>query len=130
MIIWEPLIDELKDLWAGVNAYDALRKEDFTLRAALLWTINDFPAYGMLSGWSVKGYNACPTCMDETSSHYLKWGRSSDSTKSGDEVLHDIECSIGVLHSMVNKNKLISGRVLVTPGSVVVTPGSYSYYYW
>ncbi|GJW19327.1 Myb domain protein 62 [Tanacetum coccineum] len=71
----EPLIDELKDLWASVNAYDALRKEDFTLRAALLWTTNDFLTYGMLSGWSVKGYKACPTCMDETSSHYLKWGR-------------------------------------------------------
>ncbi|GJV67162.1 hypothetical protein Tco_1482671 [Tanacetum coccineum] len=40
----EPLINELKDLWAGVNAYDALRKEDFTLHAALLWTINGFSA--------------------------------------------------------------------------------------
>ncbi|GJY66186.1 leucine-rich repeat protein [Tanacetum coccineum] len=71
----QPLIDELNDLWGGINAYDAHRKENFTLRAALLWTINDFPAYGMLSGWSVKGYNACPICMNETSSSYLSHSR-------------------------------------------------------
>ncbi|WVZ58411.1 hypothetical protein U9M48_008687 [Paspalum notatum var. saurae] len=51
----EPLIDELKQLWTvGVEAWDAKAKTNFTLRAVLLWTINDFPAYGMLSGWSTK----------------------------------------------------------------------------
>ncbi|KAI3687023.1 hypothetical protein L1987_80713 [Smallanthus sonchifolius] len=30
------------------------------MRAALLWTINDFPAYGYLSGWGTSGYKACP----------------------------------------------------------------------
>ena len=45
----QPLIDELNE-WVGVRAYDAYKKERFTLRAAILWTINDFPAYGMLSG--------------------------------------------------------------------------------
>ncbi|XP_062093498.1 uncharacterized protein LOC133799500 [Humulus lupulus] len=45
-----PLIDDLKTLWnEGVRAYDAYRKEEFTLRVVLLWTINDFPAYGNLS---------------------------------------------------------------------------------
>ncbi|GJX18101.1 leucine-rich repeat protein [Tanacetum coccineum] len=71
----QPLIDELNDLWGGINAYDVHRKENFTLRAALLWTINDFPAYSMLTGWSVKGYNACPICMNETSSSYLSHSR-------------------------------------------------------
>jgi len=47
----QPLIDELKDLWNnGANTWDAKKKENFTLRAMLLWTINDFPAYAMLSG--------------------------------------------------------------------------------
>nr|GEU77939.1 hypothetical protein [Tanacetum cinerariifolium] len=55
----------------GVEAYDSYKKENFTLCAALLWTINDFPAYSMLSGWTGKGYNACPTCMNEMSSRYL-----------------------------------------------------------
>uniref|UniRef100_A0A9I9ELI6 Uncharacterized protein n=1 Tax=Cucumis melo TaxID=3656 RepID=A0A9I9ELI6_CUCME len=37
----------------------------FNLRSVLLWTINDFPAYGNLSGCCVKGYKACPICGDK-----------------------------------------------------------------
>ncbi|GKF56068.1 ribose 5-phosphate isomerase A [Tanacetum coccineum] len=48
----QPLIKELKLLWAGVDAYDAFSKQHFKLRASLLWTVNDFPAYANLSGWS------------------------------------------------------------------------------
>ena len=71
-----PLIDDLKTLWnEGVRAYDAYLKEEFTLKAVLLWTINDFPAYGNLSGYSVKGYKACPICEENTFSHYLKHSR-------------------------------------------------------
>ncbi|KAL6336240.1 hypothetical protein AAG906_011122 [Vitis piasezkii] len=58
-----PLLDDLKMLWEeGVESYDAHRQELFTLRVVLLWTINDFPAYGNLSGCVVKGYFACPIC--------------------------------------------------------------------
>ncbi|KAI5338322.1 hypothetical protein L3X38_017593 [Prunus dulcis] len=39
-----------------------------------MWTINDFPAYGNLSGCVVKGYKACPICGDDTPSHRLKNG--------------------------------------------------------
>ncbi|KAA0033532.1 uncharacterized protein E6C27_scaffold261G00780 [Cucumis melo var. makuwa] len=39
----------------------------FQLHAALLWAINDFPTYSDLSGWSRKGYWACPICMDDRS---------------------------------------------------------------
>nr|GEV07162.1 putative reverse transcriptase domain-containing protein [Tanacetum cinerariifolium] len=82
-------------LISGFNAFDAVRKEYFTLCVAFLWTINDFSAYGMVSGWSVKCYKACPT-LDI---------REPIAPKSGDEVLHDIDCSIGVSHSFVNKKK-------------------------
>ncbi|KAA0056165.1 uncharacterized protein E6C27_scaffold697G00600 [Cucumis melo var. makuwa] len=34
---------------------------------SLLWTINDFPAYGDLSGWSTKGYQTCSICMSDRS---------------------------------------------------------------
>ncbi|BBG99601.1 hypothetical protein Prudu_009343 [Prunus dulcis] len=69
----EPLIDDLKSLWVGIRGvYDAHNGEYFTLRAALMWTINDFPAYGNLSGCVVKGYKACPICGDDTPSHRLK----------------------------------------------------------
>ncbi|TYK27801.1 gag/pol protein [Cucumis melo var. makuwa] len=51
-----PLIEDLKLSWKnGVECYDAYREEVFNLRSVLLWTINDFPAYGNLSGCCVKG---------------------------------------------------------------------------
>ncbi|XP_042983138.1 uncharacterized protein LOC122312562 [Carya illinoinensis] len=55
-VFLRPLIDELRELWEdGIQTYDAYKGEMFLLRAALLWTINDFPAYANLSGWSTKG---------------------------------------------------------------------------
>ncbi|XP_076912869.1 uncharacterized protein LOC143571294 [Bidens hawaiensis] len=55
-----PLIDDLKTLWdSGVNVYDAYKKEHFQLRAMIFCTINDFPAYGNLPGYKVKGKKAC-----------------------------------------------------------------------
>jgi hypothetical protein len=68
-----PLINELKDLWEfGVRTYDAYKKKYFQLHAAIMWTINDFPAYGDLSGWSTKGYLACPVCNNETPHRKLR----------------------------------------------------------
>ncbi|CAL2227831.1 unnamed protein product [Prunus armeniaca] len=47
-----PLVDELKDLWTnGVRTYDKSTGKMFTLRAAVMWTVNDFPASAMVSGW-------------------------------------------------------------------------------
>ncbi|CAL5322070.1 unnamed protein product [Camellia sinensis] len=71
-VFLRPLIDELKELWeVGVETYDASNGQSFQLRAALLWTINDFPAYGNLSGWSTKGKLACPSCNEDASHQYL-----------------------------------------------------------
>ena len=65
----QPLIAELKELWdVGIQTYDAHCNNTFTLRASLLWTISDFPGYGVLSGWTTKGYLCCPECHYETSS--------------------------------------------------------------
>ncbi|KAA0041231.1 uncharacterized protein E6C27_scaffold128G002010 [Cucumis melo var. makuwa] len=55
-IYLQPLIDELNELWVdGIQTYDSFSASFFQLCAALLWTINDFPAYGDLSGWRTKG---------------------------------------------------------------------------
>lgn len=55
-VFLQPLISELKDLWSiGVESYDIESKTNFKLHAALLWTISDFSAYSMLSGWSTAG---------------------------------------------------------------------------
>jgi hypothetical protein len=70
-----PLILELKELWNnGVKTRDLGTKKNFRLRAILLWTINDFPAYAMLSGWSIKGKFACPYCHKHTEYLCLKHG--------------------------------------------------------
>ncbi|KAL6142214.1 hypothetical protein ACLB2K_060497 [Fragaria x ananassa] len=69
----QPLVEELKMLWnEGVQTYDAFNKEMFRLRAAVLWTINDFPAYVMLSGYNIKGFKACPVCVEDRESVRLK----------------------------------------------------------
>jgi len=60
-ICLRPLIDELAQLLSSLAlTYDISRKQNFVMRAALKWTINDFSAYGMLSGWSTYGKLACP----------------------------------------------------------------------
>ena len=69
----QPLVDDLKELWnERIKTYDASTQHSFKLHAALLWTINDFPAYVNLSGWSTKGKLACPICNENTESSYLK----------------------------------------------------------
>ena len=76
-----PLIEDLKLLWdVGIEAFDAYEQEFFTLKAVLLWTISDFPAYGNLSGCTVKGYFACPICGEETNSQRLKHGKKNSFT--------------------------------------------------
>ena len=68
-----PLIEDLQKLWRdGVRVWDAYGKEQFTLRAMVFCTINDFPAYGNLSGYSTKGAKACPICEDDTQVLRLK----------------------------------------------------------
>ncbi|XP_048622901.1 uncharacterized protein LOC111209011 [Brassica napus] len=75
-IYLQPLIEELQSLWShGAEAYDISRKGNFTMRAALMWTINDFPAYGMMSGWMTHGLLACPYCLDDTKSFWLQHRR-------------------------------------------------------
>ncbi|XP_078166495.1 uncharacterized protein LOC144561406 [Carex rostrata] len=55
-ILLEPLIDELNKLWKdGAKTWDVSRQENFNMHATLLWSINDYPAFEMLSGWGTKG---------------------------------------------------------------------------
>ncbi|XP_074377706.1 uncharacterized protein LOC141719227 [Apium graveolens] len=69
----EPLIDDSKKLWVEgePNVYDAYSKSYFTLKAVLMWTINDFPGYANLSDCVNKGYKSCPICGDDTVAKYL-----------------------------------------------------------
>ncbi len=50
-VFFHPLIDELLQLWReGVVTYDRSKNQNFVMRAALMGTVSDFPAYGMLCG--------------------------------------------------------------------------------
>jgi len=70
------LIEDLTKLWDdGVLVFDGFRNETFQMRAMFFCTINDFLAYGNLSGYSVKGYHACLICEEDTSYIQLKHGR-------------------------------------------------------
>ena len=42
----------------------------FSLRAILIWIVNDFPAYTLISGQVGKGYAGCPVCGENTSVEY------------------------------------------------------------
>ncbi|KAI5339082.1 hypothetical protein L3X38_018354 [Prunus dulcis] len=40
----------------------------FTLQVAVMWSVNDFPAYAMIFGGSTKGYMTCPVCKEDVTS--------------------------------------------------------------
>jgi len=68
-----PVVHNLFTLWEGVpmiNMSKPKGEKKFTLRGLLMWTINDFPAYGLLSRQQVHGYKGCPLCGPETCSEY------------------------------------------------------------
>ena len=50
-------------------------KKLFQMHDALLWTINDFFAYGDISGWSTKSALACPSCNYDSHSRWLRYVR-------------------------------------------------------
>jgi hypothetical protein len=76
-ILMQPLVDELLNLWEGVETWDASLKQNFKMRAAYLWSIHDFPAYGNFSGWSTHGRLACPVCLCDTKAFRLRNGRKA-----------------------------------------------------
>ena len=77
-----PLIEDLTKLWdKGVLVFDGFRNETFQMCAILFSTINDFPAYGNLSSYIVKGHPACPICEEDISYIQLKHCRKTVYTR-------------------------------------------------
>jgi hypothetical protein len=54
-IFLHPLMEELKELWQGVDAYDSHLKCRFNLRVVYLWSIHNYLVYGKFTGWCVHG---------------------------------------------------------------------------
>ena len=62
-------VDELGVLWSdGICTYDVSKKQNFVMKAVLMWTISDLPAYGMLLGRSTHGKLAYPYCIENIKS--------------------------------------------------------------
>jgi len=62
------LIEDLTKLWdEGVLVFDGFQNETFQMPTMLFCTINDFPVYENLSGYSIKGHHACLICEEDTS---------------------------------------------------------------
>ena len=62
----QPLIDDLCTLWNDIPTFDVSLRQNFFMKATLIWTINDFPAYGMLSGWTTASRLGCSICMEQS----------------------------------------------------------------
>jgi hypothetical protein len=75
-IFLHPLMEEMKELWQGVDAYDRHLKCHFNLRATYLWSIDDYLAYGKFAGWCVHDRLNFPICMDDTDAFRLQHGRN------------------------------------------------------
>lgn len=47
------------------------------MKVALMWSINNFPTYEMLSGWVTHGKLACFICMEDSKAFTLKFGEKA-----------------------------------------------------
>ena len=91
-VFLQPLIDELLQLWEGVDEQDFGKpagERAFSLRGLLMWTISDFLAYGLISGLCTKGYKACCVCGPETVARSAKVGAiNDDRTANGSKIVY------------------------------------------
>nr|KAJ0199456.1 hypothetical protein LSAT_V11C600329890 [Lactuca sativa] len=86
-----PMINDLKLLFdVGVETFDAYKQHNFSLCAIMLWTINDHPALGTLSGYLYSIYKGCALFGEETD--YI---RLPDSNK---------QCYVGHIHYLQYKH--------------------------
>ncbi|KAF3643203.1 putative F-box protein SKIP23-like [Capsicum annuum] len=99
------LVDELKELWSdGVETFDASSGECFKIHAAILWTINDFPAYDMSyvqnlarpKGSIVEGYiiDEClifsSMYLDDIETRFNRKDRNDDGSSNNDGPILEI----------------------------------------
>jgi hypothetical protein len=56
-------------LWKGVQVWDAYLGATFSFKIMCMWSIHDFPNYGLLLGCVTKGHVRCPPCGPSTESH-------------------------------------------------------------
>jgi hypothetical protein len=68
------LIEELKQLWVGVEVYNCYKKQKFNLRAAYLWSVYGFKAYDIFAGWNIHKELTYLICGSDTDCFRLTHG--------------------------------------------------------
>jgi hypothetical protein len=68
-------MEELKELWQWVDAYDSHLKCRFNLCSTYLWSIHDYLAYDKFVSWCVHGRLNCPVCMDDSDAFRLQYDK-------------------------------------------------------
>jgi hypothetical protein len=66
------LLEEMKELLQGVDAYDSHLKYRLNLCVGYLWSIHDYLAYDKFTGWCVHNQLNCPISMDDTDAFRLQ----------------------------------------------------------
>ena len=63
LVFLAPLIDELKELWRGIEVIHNSKKCQnlVHLKGILLWTMHDYPGYGDVCRYALAKHHACPT---------------------------------------------------------------------
>jgi len=79
--VWNRSVSQAHNWWfedvveRRLSVFDAYCEDNVHLRAMLFYTINDFPTYGNLSGYSVKDHYLHPIYEENTSYTQLKHGQ-------------------------------------------------------
>jgi len=89
-VFMQPLWDELLRAWEkGVCTYDQASKRNFIMHVWYQYSLHDFLAYGIFSGWCVHGKFPCPTCKATVMFTWLKKGGKYSSFDKHRQFLDD-----------------------------------------
>jgi len=99
-VFMQPVWDELELAWEeGVLTYDRATKRNFRMHVWYQYSMHDFLAYGLFSGWCVHGKFPCPTCKADVMFTWLaKGGKFSSFDKHRQFLPENHEFRLDVKH--------------------------------
>jgi hypothetical protein len=73
-VMLKPFIEELKQLWIGVEAYNYYEEQKFNLQVMYLWLVHDFKVCDIFTGLSIHRELTCPIWSLDTDYSRLTHG--------------------------------------------------------